>query len=133
MKIEIIKTPTLAKPYAPYAPGVKVQKAGGFIFISGVVPNDVEGNIIFKGDVKNQMRQVLKNMKVTLEDAGVTCNDVVKITTYVIGEKMKEYVESGGDIEYLNNFPTPSVTLVGVAALANQGQLIESEAIAVIK
>ena len=72
-----------------------------------------------------------KNLKVTLEAAGATFNDVVKINTYVLGEYMKEYVAKGVDIEYLGAFPVPAVTLVGVSSLANDGQLIESEVIAV--
>ena len=72
MEKEIITTPTLAPPYAPYSAGVKVKKVGTFIFIAGVVPNDVDGNIVFKGDIRKQMEQVLKNLEVTLKAAGVT-------------------------------------------------------------
>ena len=43
MERETIKTPTLAKAYAPYSPGYIVKKVGSFIFISGVVPNDIDG------------------------------------------------------------------------------------------
>lgn len=131
MKKEIVLTPTLAKPYAPYAPGIKVTKAAGMVFISGVVPNDNKGEIVSIGDIAGQMRKVKDNLKVTLEAAGVTFKDVVKINTYVLGNYMKEYVTRGLDVEYLNSFPTPSVTLVGVASLANDGQLIESEVIAI--
>ena len=131
MEKEIVETPTLAPAYAPYAPGVKVKKVGSMIFVSGVVPNDVKGNILYKGDIRKQMKQVQKNLKVTLEAAGATFNDVVKINTYVLGEYMKEYVTKGVDIEYLGAFPTPAVTLVGVSSLANDDQLIESEVIAV--
>jgi enamine deaminase RidA (YjgF/YER057c/UK114 family) len=133
MKKEIVLTPTLAKPYAPYAPGIKVTKAAGMVFISGVVPNDNKGDIVSIGDIAGQMRKVKENLKVTLEAAGVTFKDVVKINTYVMGNYMKEYVTRGLDVEYLNSFPTPSVTLVGVASLANDGQLIESEVIAICK
>lgn len=132
MEKEVVLTPMLAKPYAPYAPGIKVKKAGNLIFISGVVPNDVKGDIVCKGDIRGQMKQVQQNLKVTLESAGATFNDVVKINTYVVGEYMKEYVTGGMDIEYLGVFPTPAVTLVGVSCLANKGQLLESEAIAII-
>ena len=131
MKKEIIQTPTLAKPYAPYSPGVKVKEIGSFIFISGVVPNDVDGSIVCKGDIEGQMKQVLHNLKVTLEAARVTPNDVIKLTTYVVGEYMKEYVGNKVDFEYLLSFPTPCDTLIGVACLANEGQLVEVEAIAV--
>jgi len=131
MEIKIIETPKLAKPYAPYAPGIRVSKAGSEIFISGVVPNDVNGNIVCQGDIAGQMRKVRENVKATLEAAGVSFKDVVKINTYIVGTYMKEYVTRGLDIEYLNSFPTPAVTLIGVACLANEGQLIESEIMAV--
>ena len=131
MEITIIDTPKLAKPYAPYAPGIRVRKAGSEIYISGVVPNDVNGNIVCKGDIAGQMRQVLGNVKTTLEAAGVSFKDVIKINTYVVGDYMREYVTKGLDVEYLGSFPTPAVTLIGVACLPNEGQLIESEIMAV--
>jgi enamine deaminase RidA (YjgF/YER057c/UK114 family) len=131
MEINIINTPKLAKPYAPYSAGVKVRKVVGEMFISGVVPNDVDGNIVCKGDIAGQMRQMRENMKATLEAAGVTFEEVVKINTYVVGDYLREYVTKGLDIEYLGSFNTPAVTLVGVACLANDDQLIESEVIAV--
>ncbi|MFC1868660.1 RidA family protein [Thermodesulfobacteriota bacterium] len=133
MKIEIIETPTLAKAYAPYSPGVKVRDVGSFIFIAGVVPNDVDGNIICKGDIKGQMQQVLKNLKVTLEAAGATFDNVIKVNTYIVADYMKEYVGNKVDWDYLNSFPTPSDTLIGVACLANEDQLVEVEALAVIE
>jgi enamine deaminase RidA (YjgF/YER057c/UK114 family) len=129
MEKETIKTPTLAKAYAPYSPGVKVKKFGTLIFISGVVPNDVEGNIVFKGDIVGQTRQTLQNLKVTVEAAGVTFNDVIKLTTYVVADHMKDYLTTSACREYLSSFPTPAETLVGVGCLANEGQMIEIEGI----
>jgi enamine deaminase RidA (YjgF/YER057c/UK114 family) len=131
MQVEIINTPKLAKPYAPYAPGIRVKKAGSEIYISGVVPNDINGNIVCKGDIAGQMRQMRENVKATLEAAGVSFKDVIKINTYIIGEYMREYVTGGHDIEYLKLFNTPVVTIIGVSALANEGQLVESELMAV--
>ena len=129
MEKEIIKTPTLAKAYAPYSPGIKVKKVGTLIFISGVVPNDVDGNIIFKGDIEGQTRQTLKNLKVTVEAAGATFNDVIKLTTYVVADQIKDYLSTNACRDYLSSFPTPAETLVGVACLANEGQMIEIEGI----
>ena len=129
MEKETIKTPTLAKAYAPYSPGVKVKKVGTLIFISGVVPNDVDGNIICKGDIEGQTKQVLKNLKVAVEAAGVTFNDVIKLTTYVTADAMKGYLGTRACFDYLSSFPTPCETLVGVACLANEGQMIEVEGI----
>ena len=132
MRKEIIETPTLAKPYAPYSPGVKVGEVKGFIFIAGVVPNDVDGRIVCKGDIKGQMQQVLKNLKVTLEAAGATFDDVIKLNTYIVADVMKEYVRNKIDFDYLHSFQSPADTLIGVACLANEDQLVEVEALAVI-
>ena len=129
MEKETIKTPTLAKPYAPYSPGCILRKVGSFIFISGVVPNDVDGNIVCKGDIAGQTRQVLHNLKVTLEAAGATFNDVIKLNTYVVGNHMREYIGNKVDFDLLSSFPTPCDTLIGVACLANEGQMIEVEGI----
>ena len=129
MKKEVIKTPTLAKPYAPYSPGCIVKKINSLIFISGVVPNDVDGNIVYKGDIEGQTRQVLHNLKITVEAAGATFNDVIKLTTYVTADTMKAYLSSKACHDYLSSFPTPSETLIGVACLANEGQMIEVEGI----
>jgi enamine deaminase RidA (YjgF/YER057c/UK114 family) len=131
MEVTMIMTPKLAKPYAPYAPGIRVRQAGSEIYISGVVPNDLKGNIVCKGDIAGQMRQMRENLKATLEAAGVSFKDVVKINTYVSGDYMREYVTKGLDVEYLSYFTTPAVTLIGVVCLANEGQLIESEIMAV--
>ncbi len=129
MERETIKTPTLAKAYAPYSPGCIVKKVGSLIFISGVVPNDIDGNIVCKGDIEGQTRQILHNLKVTVEAAGATFNDVIKLTTYVTADAMKAYLGSNACQEYLTSFPTPCESLIGVACLANEGQMIEVEGI----
>jgi 2-iminobutanoate/2-iminopropanoate deaminase len=131
MEKAIVQTPTLAPPYAPYAAGVKVKKVGTFVFISGVVPNDVNGKIVFKGDIRKQMGQVLDNLKVTLEAAGATFKDVIVLTTYVTD--MRDYLESKTDHWYLAHFNNPAETLIGVKDLANVGQMCEVSAIAVIE
>jgi len=127
-KETMLKVPTQAKPYAPYSYGCKVKKVGTFIFIAGVVPNDAEGNIVCQGDILGQTRQTVANLKATVEAAGATFNDVIKLTTYVVADSMKDYL---GPVcgEYLSAFPNPAETLVGVACLANEGQLIEIEGI----
>ena len=129
MEKEIIQTPTLARAYAPYSPGCIVKKFGSLIFISGVVPNDVDGHIVCQGDIAGQVRQVLDNLKVTVEAAGATFDDVIKLTTFITADAMKDYVGSDACEEYLTSFPTPCESLIGVACLANEGQLIEVEGI----
>jgi enamine deaminase RidA (YjgF/YER057c/UK114 family) len=77
------------------------------------------------------MEQVLKNLKVTLEAAGATFEDVIVLNTYVTD--MREFLESKTDQWYLSHFNEPADTLVGVKDLANIGQTCEVQAIAAVE
>ena len=125
----LLEVPSQAKPYAPYSYGCNVKKVGTFIFISGVVPNDSKGDIVCKGDILGQTRKTVENLRATVEAAGGSFNDVIKLTTYVVADAMKDYLSTSACFEYLSSFPKPAESLVGVACLANDGQLIEIEGI----
>jgi enamine deaminase RidA (YjgF/YER057c/UK114 family) len=47
-------------------------KAGGLIFVAGQVAQDVEGNIIGRGDIEAQAVQIFENLKAVLASAGAT-------------------------------------------------------------
>jgi enamine deaminase RidA (YjgF/YER057c/UK114 family) len=49
-----------------YAP-VVVVKGGTTIFVSGLASRDKEGNVIGKGDMAAQIRQVGENLRLSLE------------------------------------------------------------------
>ena len=53
------------------------------IFIAGQLARDRDGNVVGKGDMRAQIRQVGENLKAALAAAGATLNDLVKTTTYV--------------------------------------------------
>ena len=128
-KETLLEVPGQAKAYAPYSYGCIVKKVDTFIFISGVVPNDSNGDIVCKGDILGQTRKTVENLRATVEAAGGSFNDVIKLTTYVVADAMKDYLSTSACFEYLSSFPKPSESLVGVACLANDGQLIEIEGI----
>jgi enamine deaminase RidA (YjgF/YER057c/UK114 family) len=115
-----------------YSQVVKVN-GGSMIFTSGIVADDLNGNIIGKGDLKAQVKQAFENLKIVLAAAGADFNDVVKMTYYVVNYKSEQIplireIRAG----YLNAENPPASTLVGVAALFHADVLIEIEAIAVI-
>jgi aminoacrylate peracid reductase len=62
-----------APPLAPYSPGVR---AGGMIFVSGVLPMDAAGRIVGVGDIKAQARAVIESIKAILEAGGASLDDV---------------------------------------------------------
>jgi aminoacrylate peracid reductase len=61
-------------PLAPYSPGIK---AGGAVYVSGMLAMDKEGKLVGAGDVKAQTRAVLNAIKEVVEAAGGTMADIV--------------------------------------------------------
>jgi aminoacrylate peracid reductase len=61
-------------PLAPYSPGIRV---GDMVYVSGTLALDKDGKVVGLGDAAAQTRQVLENIKSTLEAAGAWLEDVV--------------------------------------------------------
>ena len=117
---------SLGTPIAPFVPGTK---RGSFVFTSGQVALDKEGNLVGQGDVGAQTRQVLQNVKAVLEEGGATLHDVMKATVFLADIKdfsaMNEvYADFFGDAK-------PARSTVQ-ALLARPDFLVEIEAIAII-
>lgn len=63
----------------PFSPAVR---AGDFIYVSGQVPANAEGEIV-TGGIEAQTRQVMENLKTVLALAGATLDDVCKSTCWL--------------------------------------------------
>lgn len=104
------------------------------IYIAGQVAVDEERELIGEGDLKAQAKQTFGNLARALAAAGATTEDVVKINIYV-----KHYKPSDAGIvreAFQQAFPhenLPASTWLGVEALAQEGFLIEVDAVAVIE
>ncbi|MBL8630743.1 MAG: RidA family protein [Rhodospirillaceae bacterium] len=57
-------------------------RSGDFVFISGLLPRDEEGNLV-TGDITHQTHAVMKRLQATLEQAGCSMEDVVKCTVWL--------------------------------------------------
>jgi 2-iminobutanoate/2-iminopropanoate deaminase len=117
----------LAEPISHYTDAVR---SGGLLFLSGIVPIDVEGKLVGEGDVVEQTRQIFRNMELVLRAAGCTFADVVKLTSFLLDVNDRAKInpvrqEFFGDAR-------PASTLVEVSALAVPGALLEIEAVAAI-
>src|SRR5262249_20284165 len=98
------------------------------IFIAGQLARDRDGNVVGKGDMRAQIRQVGENLKAALAAAGATLNDLVKTTTYVTDiDEFFKHVDVR--MEYFGALPT-SMT-VEVRRLAHPDFMVEIDAIAV--
>ena len=102
-------------------------KSNGLLFISGQVALDKNGNLVAH-DIATQTDQVMRNMKATLEAAGCTFNDVIKISIFLVNlEDRPKFHEVRK--KYFTG-EQPASTLLVVKSLANKDWLVEVEAVA---
>jgi 2-iminobutanoate/2-iminopropanoate deaminase len=80
MSIERMFPPSVPMPRGPYSPAVR---AGDFIYVSGQGPIDPVTNKLAPGDIQQETRQVLSNIKTILEGCGATMADVVKCSVFL--------------------------------------------------
>jgi 2-iminobutanoate/2-iminopropanoate deaminase len=108
---------------------VVVADGRRMIFIAGQLARDREGNVVGKGDMRLQIRQVGENIKAALAAAGASLSDLVKTTTYVTDiEEFFKHVDVR--MEYFGA-ALPTSTTVEVRRLAHPDLLVEVEALAV--
>jgi reactive intermediate/imine deaminase len=105
-------------------------KAGNTLYIAGQVAQDVDGNLVGKGDFESQVRQVYKNLTNIMEEAGGSLNNIVKMTTFLTHYN---YIETYRNVrnEYFSE-PCPPNTLLIIESLALPDFMIEVEAVAVL-
>ena len=109
---------------------VRLDNPGSLIFLSGQLSRDAEGNLIGPGDMAEQTRQAIRNMRTVLEAAGGTLEDIVSTTVYTTDIRLfKEIVQAR--IEFFAA-SLPTSTMVEVNHLADPGLLVEIQAIAAL-
>jgi aminoacrylate peracid reductase len=67
-------------PASPYSRAVR---AGGFIYLSGTLSQDENGDVVGRGDVGAQTRHALERMGRVLSAAGSSLEQVVSVTVYL--------------------------------------------------
>ena len=60
-----------------------VVEAGGFLFVSGIVPTDLEKKLVITDDIKAATELVLTNVKKALESVGSRLDKVVKAAVFL--------------------------------------------------
>jgi 2-iminobutanoate/2-iminopropanoate deaminase len=125
--IERVFPPGAPKPGGPYSPGVK---AGDCVYVAGQIAVDPVTGVAVEGDVKDQTRQVLKNVRAILEGCGASMSQVVRTGVYLTAaadfQSMNEvYAEFFGEAK-------PVRTTIIVAALPRAGMKVEIDAIAYV-
>jgi 2-iminobutanoate/2-iminopropanoate deaminase len=109
-------------PSALPAPFSKAVRAGGFLFLSGVLPMDFQANII-EGDIRVQTRAVLERIALTLRELGVGMADVVRVTVWL--SDLADF--AAFNAEYSSHFSAGLPARSTVQAVLYKGARVEIE------
>jgi len=109
-------------PNLPFHPAVR---AGDFIFVSGQVPKDAEGNM-FSGTIEEETRWCIEAVRRALKEAGADLEDVVKATVFL--EDARDFGRYNG--VFAKMFPNAALARTTVEARAVINTKIEIDAIA---
>jgi 2-iminobutanoate/2-iminopropanoate deaminase len=124
MNKEVIRTSAAPQAIGPYEQAIKV---GELVYASGQIPLDPRTGVLVTGDIRDQTRRALENLKAVLDASGSSLERAVKTTVFLkdIGDfaPMNEVYE-----EYLGR-AKPARSTVAVADLP-RGALVEIDLIA---
>ncbi|HOA63382.1 MAG: RidA family protein [Acholeplasmataceae bacterium] len=122
--MKIINTKNAPAAIGPYSQAILVNN---ILFTSGQIPINPETNEIVSSDIEEQTKQVLKNIKAILEEAGYNLNDVAKTTIYL--KDLQHFGTVNKLYEEFFNGHKPARTTIEVSRLPKD-VLIEIDAIA---
>lgn len=118
-----VSSDRLPDVFGPYSTAVV---HGDMMFLSGQAAYDVNQRLVGEGDIKEQTRFTLKNIKMLLEDNGFHIDDIVRSTVYL--EDIALWADFNAVYETFFTEPYPSRTCVGCQL---NGFLVEIECIAI--
>ena len=119
-----VQTDEAPAAIGPYSQAIKVRD---IVYTSGQIPLTTDGQMI-EGDIKEQTRQVLKNLEAVLKKAGSDLNHIIKTTIYLTDMDNFIAVNTVYGEFFTNRFPARST--VAVKELP-KGADIEIDAIAI--
>ncbi|WP_428963397.1 RidA family protein [Micromonospora fluostatini] len=128
--VTLLRVPDLAD--TEYAYAATVAPPARLVFTAGACPLDADGATVAPGDPVAQARQVMANLATALAAAGARLTDVVKTTVYVASSEQADLVAVWQVVRDAFGDHEPPSTLLGVAVLGYDDQLVEVEAVAAV-
>ncbi|MBL7931335.1 MAG: RidA family protein [Bacteroidia bacterium] len=130
-KIELLSPEGLHKNPA-YSQVAIVEGNYRTVYIGGQNAVDKDGNIIGKGDLEAQAKQVLKNLETALQAAGASFENIIKWNIYSLQGQSPEKALKVFQEPMSKMKQAPLITGVYVSSLAHPDFLMELEAIAIV-
>ncbi len=120
-----VKSDRAPKAVGPYAQAIT---AGSLVFCSGQIPIDPATGKLVEGGIEAQTRQVLMNLKVVLEAAGSSLDQVVKSTVMITD--MADFAAMNKAYAEFFKAPFPARATFQAAGLAMKA-MVEIDCIAI--
>jgi 2-iminobutanoate/2-iminopropanoate deaminase len=122
---QVHSTPNAPAAIGPYSQAVRAE--GRLFFMSGQIPLRPDGSLV-EGDIREQTKQVVANMKAVLESAGLSPKNIVKTTIFL--SSMDHFAAVNEVYGTMFESEPPARSTVAVAGLP-KGVDVEIEATAV--
>jgi 2-iminobutanoate/2-iminopropanoate deaminase len=106
---KIITTDQAPSPIGPYSQAVAVN---GFLFLSGQVPINPTTGELEQSSIKEETRQVMRNINAVLLEAGYEFSDIVKITIFLTDMSLFDEVNEVYGSFFKSNFPARETVAV---------------------
>ncbi len=125
--IDSFNPPDVWAPFGAFSMGV-IQGDGQILYLKGQVSLDRDGNIVGRGDMRAQTRQVLENIQAVLGSVGGVMGDIMSLTQFTTD--ISQFMTCGDTRKVFFQEPYPVTTTVEVARLYDPELLLEITAIA---
>lgn len=124
-----INPESLRIPTKAYSQGILVPcGTSDLLFITGQLPQDIDGNIIHIGDIEAQTHLVFERISEILKEGGMSLEHVVKLQVYVQNIADAKTVSSVRNELFAES--KPASTLVEVSGFVKEGCGVEIDAVA---
>lgn len=120
---------SLRIPTKAYSQGVLVPCGDtNLLFVTGQLPQNIDGEIEHVGDIEAQTRLVFNRISEILKEAGMSFDDVVKIQIFIKDIKESKVVSSVRNELFATS--KPASTLVEVSGFVKEGCGLEIDVVA---
>lgn len=125
MQKTIINSNMAPAPIGPYSQAVK---AGNTLYVSGQIALNPQSGELVQGSLTDETRQVMKNLEAVLKEAGMSFEQVVKCSIFLMD--MNDFAEVNEEYGKSFNNQPPARETVQVSGLP-KGVRVEISCIAV--
>ena len=117
--------PTIEAPGDVFCHGLR---CGDFAFVSGQLPVDRAGRVMFAGDLPSQNQLVLDNVAAILESLGLFVEDIVKVNTWRAPPPSRAAYEQAAQARFaFLRQAAPAVTGITVPGLVPEACLVQMD------